>query len=73
MANKKYPKENVLYAYLTAPNERYLEFLAKRYSQSKSYIVNQMLEAHKNRKLAVFEKRVPKFVKKAESWKAKNG
>lgn len=67
---KQIPKgKEVLYAYISSANRKYLSKLEKQTNQTTSYVVDQMLTAMRKDEDIVLETRIPAYVKRAEEFK----
>jgi len=62
-------KRNVLYIYTNKENREFIENMATEFNETRSYVINVMIECAKENKRINLQKNIPMFVKKAEAWK----
>lgn len=63
-----HPKD-IFYVYATKENKKFIDYLHAEISQSRSYIINRIIEGYRENIPVKFQKRTPKFVERAEKWR----
>lgn len=65
-------KKPVLFTYVKKVNRKFIDKLADEHNDKISAVMDELIDAYREKRPAKFSKFVPKYVKEAQAWTRKN-